>query len=190
MEPVLTPYLADEDRASRGPRRFCVSLPGRRAAEHKVSFLQEKGARAILVVLMFGGGSPADWGLRNEVGYRKSWCNVLDAESIADSPCYSSGMRLRAASAALPRSNVARRTLNIAPRMAFENMGALIQASKDERLLHLEKQAMDAIRLSVSVKARLVPCRCISSANSQVSETPITGREQRERRVPQRYDCW
>jgi len=40
--------------------------------------------------------------------------------------------------------------------MAFDNMEKLIQASKDERLAHLEKQAMDAIKLSVESNKRVV----------------------------------
>jgi phosphoadenylyl-sulfate reductase (thioredoxin) len=62
-------------------------------------------------------------------------------------PSTSSGMRLRAANA-MPKANVARRSLAIAPRMAFD-MEALIQKSKDDRLKHLEEQAMESIRTAV-----------------------------------------
>jgi hypothetical protein len=57
-------------------------------------------------------------------------------------------MRLRAANA-MPKANVARRSLAIAPRMAFD-MEAQIQKSKDDRLKHLEEQAMESIRTAVS----------------------------------------
>ena len=49
----------------------------------------------------------------------------------------------------MPKAHVARRSLAIAPRMAFD-MEALIQKSKDDRLKHLEEQAMESIRTAVS----------------------------------------
>mmetsp|Transcript_12537 Transcript_12537/g.30757 ORF Transcript_12537/g.30757 Transcript_12537/m.30757 type:complete len:446 (+) Transcript_12537:74-1411(+) len=59
-----------------------------------------------------------------------------------------SGLKLRASRAAAPRRNLGRAMASSMMAASFD-MEALIQKTKDDRLAHLEQQAMDAIKVAV-----------------------------------------